>query len=51
MANDASHQIDLARWVLGLDYPKSVYSAGGGSTAAARPKRPTPRRPSGSSPT
>ena len=29
MANDASHQIDLARWVLGLDYPKSVYSAGG----------------------
>jgi len=29
MANDSSHQIDLARWVLGLDYPKSVYSAGG----------------------
>ncbi len=29
MANDASHQIDLARWLLGLDYPASVYSTGG----------------------
>jgi predicted dehydrogenase len=29
MANDASHQIDLARWILGLDYPKSVYAVGG----------------------
>ena len=29
IANDASHQIDLARWVLGVDYPKSVYSSGG----------------------
>ncbi len=29
MANDASHQIDLARWVLGLEYPTSVYSMGG----------------------
>ena len=29
LANDGSHQIDLARWVLGLEYPKSVYSVGG----------------------
>ena len=27
--NDAIHQIDLARWILGVDYPKSVYSTGG----------------------
>ncbi len=26
--NDAIHQIDLARWVLGVDYPKSVYCSG-----------------------
>lgn len=26
--NDAIHQIDLARWVLGVTYPKSVYSTG-----------------------
>ena len=29
IVNDASHQIDLARWLLGVDYPKSVYSTGG----------------------
>ncbi len=29
IANDASHQIDLARWVCGVEYPKSVYSTGG----------------------
>jgi len=29
IANDASHQIDLARMVLGVDYPKTVYSTGG----------------------
>jgi predicted dehydrogenase len=29
MANDASHQIDLARWLLGVDYPKTVYCTGG----------------------
>jgi predicted dehydrogenase len=29
IANDASHQIDLARWLLGVDYPQSVYSTGG----------------------
>jgi len=29
LANDASHQIDLARWLLGVKYPKTVYSTGG----------------------
>ena len=29
IANDASHQIDLARWLLGVECPKSVYSTGG----------------------
>jgi len=29
IANDASHQIDLARWLLGVDHPKTVYSTGG----------------------
>lgn len=29
MANDASHQIDLARWLLGVTYPKTVYCTGG----------------------
>ena len=29
IANDASHQIDLARWLLGVSYPKTVYSTGG----------------------
>ena len=29
IANDAIHQIDLARWLLGVDYPKAVYSTGG----------------------
>ena len=29
IANDASHQIDLARWLLGVKYPKTVYSVGG----------------------
>ena len=29
IANDASHQIDLTRWLLGVDYPKTVYSTGG----------------------
>jgi predicted dehydrogenase len=27
--NDGVHQIDLARWLIGRDYPKSVYSVGG----------------------
>lgn len=29
IANDASHQIDLARWLLGVEHPKTVYSSGG----------------------
>ena len=29
IVNDAIHQIDLARWLLGVDYPKTVYSTGG----------------------
>lgn len=29
IANDASHQIDLARWLCGVTYPKSAYSVGG----------------------
>lgn len=29
IANDASHQIDLARWLLGVEYPTTVYSTGG----------------------
>jgi len=27
--NDSIHQIDLARWLLGVDYPQAVYSSGG----------------------
>lgn len=27
--NDGVHQMDLARWLIGKDYPKSVYSTGG----------------------
>ncbi|NLS91093.1 MAG: Gfo/Idh/MocA family oxidoreductase [Planctomycetaceae bacterium] len=29
IANDASHQIDLARWLCGVTYPQSAYSTGG----------------------
>ena len=29
IANDAAHQIDLARWLCGVDYPQTVYSTGG----------------------
>ncbi len=29
IANDASHQLDLARWLMGVEHPKSVYSTGG----------------------
>ncbi|HYW81115.1 MAG TPA: Gfo/Idh/MocA family oxidoreductase, partial [Thermoguttaceae bacterium] len=28
-ANDGVHQLDLARWLVGVDVPKSVYSTGG----------------------
>lgn len=27
--NDGVHQMDLARWMIGKDYPKSVYAVGG----------------------
>ena len=40
IVNDAIHQIDLARWLLGVSYPKSVYSIGGrfdGKGAAETP--------------
>jgi predicted dehydrogenase len=29
IANDASHQLDLARWLMGVEHPKTVYSTGG----------------------
>jgi predicted dehydrogenase len=29
MADDGIHQIDLARWLIGKDYPKSAYATGG----------------------
>ncbi len=29
MANDGIHQLDLARWLCGVEYPKSVYCSGG----------------------
>ncbi len=29
IANDASHQIDIARWLLGVAHPKTVFSTGG----------------------
>jgi predicted dehydrogenase len=29
MANDGVHQLDLARWLCGLEYPQSVYCTGG----------------------
>jgi predicted dehydrogenase len=28
IANDASHQIDLARWLCGVEHPKTAYSTG-----------------------
>jgi predicted dehydrogenase len=29
IVGDGIHQLDLARWLVGVDYPKSVYSTGG----------------------
>jgi predicted dehydrogenase len=29
MVNDAVHQLDIARWLMGVEYPKSVYCTGG----------------------
>jgi len=40
IANDASHQIDLARWLLDIKYPKTVYSTGG--RFAGQPAAQTP---------
>jgi predicted dehydrogenase len=40
IANDASHQIDLARWLLGVDYPKFVYSTGGRFNAKGAAETP-----------
>jgi predicted dehydrogenase len=40
IANDASHQIDLARWLLGIDQPKSVYSTGGRFDAPSAAQTP-----------
>ncbi len=37
IANDASHQIDLARWLLDVTYPRTVYSTGG--RFAAEPEK------------
>jgi predicted dehydrogenase len=28
ICNDASHQLDLARWLMGVEYPKAVYCTG-----------------------
>ena len=28
ICNDASHQLDLARWLMGVEYPKAVYCSG-----------------------
>ena len=50
LVNDGVHQIDLARWVLGVDYPKTVHSAGGRFDAPERRKRPTRKRRSGQFP-
>jgi predicted dehydrogenase len=29
MGNDGSHQLDIARWLCGKDYPKAVHASGG----------------------
>jgi len=29
LSNDGVHQLDLARWLIGKEFPKTVYSAGG----------------------
>ncbi len=40
IANDASHQIDLARWLCGVKYPKSAYSVGGRYTSTGAAETP-----------
>ena len=38
--NDGSHQLDLARWLMGVDYPKTVYSVGGRFNAEGAAETP-----------
>ena len=38
--NDGSHQLDLARWLMGVDYPKTVYSVGGRFNSAGAAETP-----------
>ena len=40
IVNDGIHQIDLARWLVGVDYPKSVYSTGGRFAEAGAAETP-----------
>ena len=40
IANDASHQIDLARWLCGVTYPQSAYSTGGRYTSTGVAETP-----------
>src|SRR5512143_2788029 len=29
MGNDVIHQIDIARWLVGMEYPRTVHASGG----------------------
>ena len=40
IVNDSIHQLDLARWLLGVDYPKAVYSTGGRFDASGAAETP-----------
>ena len=40
IANDASHQIDLARWLCGVTHPVSAYSVGGRYTSVGAAETP-----------
>ena len=40
MANDSAHQLDLARWLLGVTYPKTVYATGGRFDTAGAAETP-----------
>ena len=41
-AVEGVHQLDLARWLCGLEYPKSVTTRAHGSTRRGRTRRPRP---------